>query len=189
VTILEPSAAIAGVVVARPEVHGDERGRFVETYRAAWFPEVGPMVQSNHAERRHGTLVGLHYHLHQHDYWYVVRGHARAVCHDLRIGSPTEGATLVIDLGEPAGGAHNHLGLLIPPGVAHGIAALTDVSLTYLVDATYDPTDELGLAWDDPAVDADWGLEEPILSTRDQRNPARADLPLHLRPHLARVAL
>jgi dTDP-4-dehydrorhamnose 3,5-epimerase len=188
VTVLEPSTAIAGMVVARPDVHGDDRGRFVETYRAEWFPEVGTMVQGNHAERRRGTLVGLHYHRRQSDYWYVVRGHARAVCHDLRIGSPTEGATVVIDLGEIAGGDHNHLGLLIPPGVAHGIAALTDVSLTYLVDATYDPADELGLAWDDPAVDADWGLERPILSARDQRNPARTDLPQDLRPHFARVA-
>ena len=92
------------------------------------------------------------------------------------------GATDVIDLGEIAGGDHNHLGLLIPPGVAHGIAALTDVSLTYLVDATYDPEDELGLAWDDPAVGADWGIDDPILSARDRANPASADLPAHQRP-------
>jgi len=88
----------------------------------------------------------------------------------------------VIELGEIAGADHNHLGLLIPPGVAHGIAAITDVSLTYLVDATYDPADELGLAWDDPAVGADWGLDAPILSERDRTNPASADLPDHLRP-------
>lgn len=184
-TVLEPSPAIHGMVIARPDAHGDERGRFVETYRSEWFPSTGPMVQGNHAERRERTLVGLHYHLHQSDYWYVVRGHARAVFHDLRSGSPTEGATAVIDLGEIAGGDHNHLGLLIPPGVAHGIAALTDVSLTYLVDATYDPADELGLAWDDPDVGADWGIDRPILSERDQANPARADLPAHLKPRFA----
>ncbi|WP_421120480.1 dTDP-glucose 4,6-dehydratase [Aquihabitans daechungensis] len=142
-TVLEPSPDIAGMVIARPDAHTDERGRFVETYRVEWFPGTRPMVQGNHAERSRRTLVGLHYHLRQTDYWYVVRGHARAVFHDLRAGSPTEGATASIDLGEIAGADHNHLGLLIPPGVAHGIAALTDVSLTYLVDATYDPADEL----------------------------------------------
>lgn len=179
---LEPCPAIAGVVVAHPTIHRDDRGRFVETYRAEWFPEQPPMVQGNHAERQAGTVVGLHYHLHQADYWYVVRGHARAVVHDLRVGSPTEGATATIDLGEVDGADHNHRGVLIPPGVAHGIAAITDISLTYLVDATYDPHDELGVAWDDPEVAADWGVAEPILSDRDQRNPARAALPADLRP-------
>jgi dTDP-4-dehydrorhamnose 3,5-epimerase len=66
--------------------------------------------------------------------------------------------------------------------VAHGFAALTDVDLLYLVDRTYDPDDELGLRWDDPAVRADWGLDEPILSARDRANPWLADLPLADRP-------
>jgi len=182
VTVLEPLAAIVGVVVAHPDLHGDDRGRFVETYRAEWFPDTAPMVQGNHAERRAGTLVGLHFHRHQTDYWYVVRGHARAVVHDLRAGSPTEGATAAIDLGEIASAGHNHLGLLIPPGVAHGFAALTDLSITYLVDATYNPADELGLAWDDPDVGADWGLADPVLSARDQGNPLRTALPAHQVP-------
>jgi dTDP-4-dehydrorhamnose 3,5-epimerase len=173
---LEPSSDIDGVVLARPVVHRDGRGRFVETYRAEWFPGQGPMVQGNHAERQAGSVVGLHFHRHQADYWYVVRGHARAVLHDLRTGSPTEGATAAFDLGEVAGGDHNHLGLLIPPGVAHGIAALTDISLTYLVDATYDPADELGVAWDDPAVAADWHVAAPVLSDRDRGLPSRAAL-------------
>lgn len=181
-TDLEPLEAIDGVVIARPDQHGDERGRFVETYRAEWFPDTSPMVQGNHAERRAGTLVGLHFHRHQTDYWYVVKGHARAVVHDLRAGSPTEGATAAIDLGEIAGGDHNHLGLLIPPGVAHGFAALTDVSITYLVDHTYDPADELGLAWNDPEVAADWGIAQPVLSARDEANPLRSALPAHQIP-------
>ena len=67
--------------------------------------------------------------------------------------------------------------MYIPPGVAHGFAALTDILLTYLVDNYYDPSDELGLAWDDPAVGADWGIADPILSVRDQSNPRRGDIP------------
>jgi dTDP-4-dehydrorhamnose 3,5-epimerase len=66
--------------------------------------------------------------------------------------------------------------VFIPPGVAHGFASLTDMTITYLVDSYYNPEDELGVAWDDPAVQADWGLAEPILSNRDQKNPRRDDL-------------
>ena len=63
--------------------------------------------------------------------------------------------------------------MFIPPGVAHGFASLTDMAITYLVDSYYNPADELGVAWDDPAVDADWGVTDPILSERDQANPRR----------------
>ena len=69
--------------------------------------------------------------------------------------------------------------------MAHGFAALTDILLTYLVDNYYDPEDELGLAWDDPAVGADWGVTDPILSGRDQSNPRRSDIPDDIRPRLA----
>jgi dTDP-4-dehydrorhamnose 3,5-epimerase len=93
------------------------------------------------------------------------------VLHDLRTGGPTDGATEVIDLS-----GENHLGLYIPPGVAHGFAALTDVVMTYLVDSYYNPADELGIAWNDPAVGADWGVTDPILSARDAANPLRKDL-------------
>ena len=69
--------------------------------------------------------------------------------------------------------------------MAHGFAALTDILLTYLVDNYYDPADELGLAWDDPTVGADWGVSDPILSARDQSNPRRGDIPAEIRPRLA----
>ena len=64
--------------------------------------------------------------------------------------------------------------MFIPPGVAHGFAALTDMTITYLVDGYYNPADELGVAWDDPDVAADWGVTDPILSGRDQAEPAAA---------------
>lgn len=177
---LIPSSVIDDVVVVRPDVHGDQRGRFVETYRRSWFPTGREMVQGNRSEKQAGALVGLHYHRHQADYWYLLRGKARVVLHDLRVGSKTEGATEVIELDENV-----DQGVYIPPGVAHGFAALTDILLTYLVDNYYDPEDELGLAWDDPAVDADWGVSDPILSARDQGNPGRNDIPDDLRPRLA----
>lgn len=170
------SERIDGVVVVRPDVHGDERGRFIETYRRAWFPVGREMVQGNRADRQEGSLVGLHYHLHQADYWYVTRGRAQVVLHDLRLGSPTDGATESYVLGD------DEQGLFIPPGVAHGFLALTDLTLTYLVDGYYNPNDELGVAWDDKEIAAEWGIETPVLSTRDLGNPSRADIPDWRRP-------
>jgi dTDP-4-dehydrorhamnose 3,5-epimerase len=143
------------------------------------------MIQANRADRQAGSLVGLHYHLHQADYWYVPFGRARVVLHDLREGSPTDGATLSFDLGRDEQGTHDHRGVFIPPGVAHGFAALTDMTITYLVDGYYNPADELGVAWDDPEIGADWGVDDPVLSERDRKNPNRADIPPDRRPHAA----
>jgi dTDP-4-dehydrorhamnose 3,5-epimerase len=177
VPTLTRSNVVADVVVVEPDVHGDERGRFVETYRRSWFDLGREMIQGNRSEKQAGAVVGLHYHLHQADYWYVLRGTARVVLHDLRAGSPTEGATLVTDLD-----GEKDRGLFIPPGVAHGFASLTDVLLWYLVDGYYNAADELGVAWDDPDIGADWGVEDPVLSARDRSNPARKDIEPSLLP-------
>ncbi len=172
------SDLVAGVYLVEPTVHGDQRGLFVETYRREWIPGAREMIQANRSNKQQGAVVGLHYHLHQSDYWYVPAGTIRAVVHDLREGGPTDGATDVIELS-----GENHVGLYIPPGVAHGFAALTDAVLTYLVDGYYNQADELGVAWDDPAIGADWGVTDPIMSERDRTNPARDDLPAGRRPY------
>ncbi len=176
-----PLAEVAGVVVVDPARFTDERGVFLESYRAEWIPGGGEMVQANRADRSAGTVVGLHFHRHQADHWYVPAGRARVVLHDLRIGSPTEGATWATDIGGEPGAPpadFDHRAVYIPPGVAHGFAALSDVTITYLVDRYYDPADELGVAWDDPDVGADWGVEHPVLSERDRLNPGRSALDL-----------
>ena len=169
--------AIQDVELIEPQAFGDDRGRFVETYRREWLPKGREMIQGNRSEKVAGSLVGLHYHLHQADYWYVLRGTARVVLADLRVGSPTEMATMEIDL-------HGDVerGLFIPPGVAHGFAAHTDLLLWYLVDGYYNPNDELGVAFDDPALGVDWGLSDPVVSERDRENPTVANIPDALRP-------
>ncbi|MEO8698082.1 MAG: dTDP-4-dehydrorhamnose 3,5-epimerase [Acidimicrobiales bacterium] len=179
------AARIAGVFIIEPVVHGDERGMFVETYRRAWIPGAREMIQGNRGDRQQGAVVGLHYHLHQADYWYVPFGRCRVVLHDLREGSPTDGGTEVLDIGRRDDGTHDHRGIFIPPGVAHGFAALSDMTITYLVDGYYNPSDELGVAWDDPAIGADWGLADAILSNRDRANPRRADIEPQWRPHFS----
>ncbi len=172
------SELIAGAWIVEPTIHGDRRGLFIETYRREWFPNGREMLQGNRANRQQGAVVGLHYHLHQADYWYVPFGTARVVLHDLREGGPTDGNTLCLDLS-----GENHVGIFIPPGVAHGFAALTDMVITYLVDGYYNPQDELGVMWNDPAIAGDWGVTDPILSARDEANPLRADLPVGRRPY------
>jgi dTDP-4-dehydrorhamnose 3,5-epimerase len=171
------NTSIEGLFFIHPDVHTDDRGRFVESYRREWIVGGSEMLQSNRSEKIAGSLVGLHYHLHQADYWYVLRGTARVVLHDLRQGSPTQGVTLLTDANE-----HNDRGIYIPPGVAHGFAALTDLLLHYQVDAYYDPADELGLAFDDPVLGADWGVTDPVCSARDRGNPIRSAIPDNLLP-------
>lgn len=166
---------IAGVVVITPEVHSDDRGTFAEMYRREWLPVE--MVQQNHSRKRAGTVVGLHYHLKQYDYWYVASGSARVVLHDLRAGSPTERRTMVIETG-----FSSLKGILIPPGVAHGFSAVTAVEMLYMIDRYHDPSDEFGVAWDDSEIVADrhdWGVSvPPRLSARDRGNPRRSQIVL-----------
>ncbi len=171
------SDEIADVVVVEPAIHADARGRFIESYRRSWFPLGREMVQSNRSDREAGAVVGLHYHLHQADYWFVTKGRAQVILHDLRVGSPTEGVTQMIEIGD-----ENERGLFIPPGIAHGFSSLTQLTLTYLVDGYYNPNDELGVAWDDPEIKADWRISDPVLSGRDRENPTRAAIAEHLRP-------
>lgn len=173
---LKESSLIKNVIHVIPEVHGDDRGRFQETYRREWF-DGKEMVQGSRSDKAAGALVGLHYHLKQSDYWYVVSGRAQIVLHDLRIGSPTEGVTEVFELGDNAS-----QGVYIPPGVGHGFGSLTDMVLTYLVDGYYNPDDEHGVAWDDPTLNFDWGVTDPVVSERDQKNPKKADITPDLLP-------
>jgi dTDP-4-dehydrorhamnose 3,5-epimerase len=165
------SDVIADVWIVDPDGHRDERGRFYETYRRSWFPLGREMIQGNRSDKAAGSVVGMHYHLHQADYWLCTRGTARVVLHDLRQGSPTERATQILELSEA-----NCRGVFIPPGVAHGFSSLTDLTMTYLVDGYYNPDDELGVAWDDPEIAADWGVVDPVVSNRDWNNPRRADI-------------
>ena len=78
------SELISGVWHVEPTVHGDQRGMFIETYRREWFPNGREMLQGNRSNKQQGALVGLHYHLHQADYWYCPVGTIRVVLHDLR---------------------------------------------------------------------------------------------------------
>jgi dTDP-4-dehydrorhamnose 3,5-epimerase len=151
---------IPGATLNFLETHADERGSFAEIMRAAGFPNA--FVQANHSRSRAGVLRGLHYHRHQADLWYVVRGRLQVGLADLRERrSRPATASLVMDSDDPAA-------LYVPPGVAHGFLALTDVDLIYFVTRYFDATDEFGVAWDDPALAIPWENTNPIMSERDR---------------------
>jgi dTDP-4-dehydrorhamnose 3,5-epimerase len=152
--------------------HADDRGSVAEVYRQSWLPAVRPVVQANLSISRPGVLRGLHFHREQSDYWIPVAGTAFVGLFDLRRGSPTAGAKAELRIGD-----EERRALLIPPGVAHGFYAESDLRLLYFVDAYYTGEDEFGLAWNDPEVGIDWPSREPVLSQRDQANPRLQDIP------------
>jgi dTDP-4-dehydrorhamnose 3,5-epimerase len=158
---------IAGAHLFPLTAHEDERGSLTETFRREWVAGGSEVVQANLSRSRPGVLRGLHWHREQSDHWCVLAGVAHVALVDLREGSPTRLARFErrIDAGEP-------VALAIPPGVAHGFFAETEVLLQYLVDAPYTGDDEHGLAWDDPELGLTWPSREPVLSERDRSNPS-----------------
>ena len=163
---------IPGVVVRELQTLPDERGSFAETFRQAWLPEGSPpMIQSNLSRSRAGVLRGMHFHLRQSDWWIVLEGSAFVALHDLRDDPRADrGTTMTVDASEGL------VGIYIPPRVAHGFLALTEVALQYLVDAGFDGSDEFGFAWDDPQAGIGWpAADPPLLSARDLANPPLAE--------------
>jgi dTDP-4-dehydrorhamnose 3,5-epimerase len=171
--VVESSTKIQGVTLVRFQKFADSRGYFYESWRKSWMPDVRDMVQGNCSFSQANVLRGLHYHLKQADFWGVPSGAVRAALYDFRPGSPTKGASLVVEMGR-----ENPVGLYIPRGVAHGFVTLEESFMTYLVDQYYDGADELGIRWDDPSLGIDWGLHEaPIVSDRDAKNPLASAIP------------
>lgn len=154
---------IEGAVLFVLDRHPDERGSFTEVFRESDLG--GGFVQANHSKTRAGVLRGLHFHVRQSDAWYVVAGEAEVGLADLRRGAAGVRTAVV-----PLSGDAPRV-LLIPPGVAHGFAAKTDVDLLYWVDRYYDGSDEHTVAWDEPAVGVAWSVDRPLLSPRDSSAP------------------
>jgi len=170
--LIEPElvpTSIAGAVLVSLPRFPDDRGWFSEAFRQEWLPGDRPMLQGNLSFSRAGVLRGLHFHLRQADYWFVCKGRMLVGLFDLRGGSPTEGERFEVWLDDGEAGPAR--GLYVPPGVAHGFFAATDVLMQYLVDRVYDGGDELGVAWNDAAIGIAWPAADPVLSDRDRGNP------------------
>jgi dTDP-4-dehydrorhamnose 3,5-epimerase len=159
----EENGDIPGLLVGRPEVYEDSRGFFLEIFREDVLGTR--FVQGNHSYSNKGVLRGLHYHRRQADAWYAISGEAQAMLVDLR-SRRDKPAVVSLELS-----SQTPTVVFIPPGIAHGFLAISDVDLIYWVTHMYDASDEFGVAWDDPTIDAPWRNRDPILSERDQSNP------------------
>jgi dTDP-4-dehydrorhamnose 3,5-epimerase len=166
-----------GIVLVEPQVHGDERGFFVETYSKDAWAELGveaEFVQHNHSRSSQGTLRGLHFQTSpgQAKLLRCARGAILDVAVDLRKDSPTYGQWEGHVLDDVT-----HHQLYVPIGFAHGFVVLSDVAdVAYLVSSVYDPATEAGIAWDDPEVGVDWQVAEPLLSGRDKTAPRLSEI-------------
>lgn len=172
--------AIPAVKLVKPQKFGDERGFFSEVFNRRAFQEAGidfDPVQDNHSlSATVGTVRGLHFQgppSAQAKLVRVARGAILDVAVDIRHGSPTFGQHVAVELS-----AANWLQLLVPRGFAHGFCTLEpDTEVLYKVDAYYDPTVDFGIAWDDPELAIDWGVEKAraTLSEKDCKHPNLAD--------------
>ena len=170
-TVKATECAVPGVYLLEPEVHGDERGFFLEFYNARDFAALGVdrhFVQDNHSRSRRGVLRGLHYQLGrpQAKVVRVILGEIFDVAVDVRRGSPTFGRIATERLS-----AANKQMIFVPEGFAHGFYVMSDtVEITYKCSDYYAPEEERGIAWNDPALGIPWplGRDEPILSARDR---------------------
>jgi dTDP-4-dehydrorhamnose 3,5-epimerase len=166
-----------GVVLLEPQVFGDERGFFVETFSRDAWAELGvdaEFVQHNHSRSGKSILRGLHFQTEpgQAKLLRCARGAIFDVAVDLRRDSPTYGQWEGHVLDD-----EKHRQLFVPIGFAHGFVVLSDVAdVSYLVSSLYDPLTEAGIAWDDPDVGVEWGVAEPILSERDKGAPKLSEI-------------
>lgn len=177
-TRIAESRHIADVQFVMPQWFEDNRGRFCESFRKAWFPQrTWEAMQCNRSESAQHVLRGLHYHFRQVDYWQVLDGTIEIGLVDLRPSSPTY---LQSELLQVAGDTGR--GVYIPPGVAHGFYSMTRAVVMYIVDQYYDGRDELGVQWNDPDLGVAWSCASPILSARDRANPRWRDISPPQRP-------
>lgn len=163
------------VRVAPLEPHRDERGAFVELYREEWPTGVSP-IQWNAVHSEAGVLRGVHVHLRHDDYLTLLRGRATIGLRDLRDSSPTVGAAACVELD-----AERPAAISIPHGVAHGFFFHESSTHVYSVSHYWDPADELGCRWDDPALEIPWPQREARVSARDASLPSLDALLAELR--------
>lgn len=165
---------IEGAILHHLIPHGDDRGSVVEIWRASTPSDVVPR-QWNVVQSESGVLRGVHVHRRHGDYLMLAEGAAVIGLHDLRPSSPSAGRSVMVEL--RAGTA----ALEIPPGVAHGFC-FTEASIhVYAVSHYFDPADELGCRYDDPALGFDWPVTDPQTSERDQHLPSLDELIQELR--------
>ena len=169
---------LPGCLIIEPQVFGDARGFFYESFHAQKYKNAGldlSFVQSNVSRSARGVLRGLHYQWPnpQGKLVSVLEGEVYDVAVDIRRGSPTFGRWAAAVLS-----AENHRHFWIPEGFAHGFCVVSDfATFTYQCTALYDPKADAGIRWNDAALGIDWPISAPLLSDKDGRTPLLEDVP------------
>ena len=169
---------IEGLLIIEPTVFGDDRGYFYESYNKKELEEVGfdvEFIQDNQSKSKKGVLRGLHYQKTkpQGKLVRVISGKVIDIALDIRKDSKTFGKWYSIELS-----AENKKQFYVPEGFAHGFVVISDYAeFLYKVTDYYDPSDEAGILYNDPALNIDWGnIEEVILSDKDKVQPLFKDI-------------
>ncbi|MCD6038643.1 MAG: dTDP-4-dehydrorhamnose 3,5-epimerase [Gammaproteobacteria bacterium] len=169
---------LSGVVIIELRAFQDVRGYFFELFQAKRYQQQGletRFVQDNCSRSSKNVLRGLHYQLKhpQGKLIYVTRGQVLDVIVDVRVGSPTFGKAITIELSEK-----NFRQVYIPPGFAHGFYVFSEwADFIYKCTAYYSPQDEYGLRWNDPDLHIAWPIKHPIVSEKDAIHPYLKDIP------------
>jgi dTDP-4-dehydrorhamnose 3,5-epimerase len=165
-------------VIIEPELFGDERGFFLETFQVDRYADLAgitlPFIQDNHSRSSKGVLRGLHFQKTkpQGKLVRVVQGEVYDVAVDVRQGSPTYGQWEAVILSE-----ENKTQFWVPPGFAHGFVVLSEAAdFEYKCTDYYDPSDEVSLLWSDPNLNIPWPIDNPKLSEKDANALLLADL-------------
>jgi dTDP-4-dehydrorhamnose 3,5-epimerase len=169
--------SLAGVALVEPSIFADGRGYFFESYNALRYRDAGiasEFVQDNLSVSCKNVLRGLHLQNpgQQGKLVMVLAGEVLDVAADVRVGSPAFGQSVSVRLDDRA-----HRQLWIPRGFAHGFVVLSEkATFLYKCDAPYRREHEMSIRWNDPDLDIDWGIAEPILSEKDAAAPLLRDL-------------
>lgn len=160
------------LILISPNVFGDERGFFMETYNKDTFTRAGlrmEFVQDNHSKSSAGVLRGLHFQQHPYAQGKLVRatkGSIWDIVVDIRKDSPTYKQVAKVLLDDK-----DKRMLYVPVGFAHGFVSIEDCEVQYKCTNLYHKGSEGGIRWDDPKLNIDWGIENPLVSTKDQDLP------------------
>jgi dTDP-4-dehydrorhamnose 3,5-epimerase len=181
-----PNFDLPEIIMIDPDIHGDERGHFLETYQAHQYAKnriPDSFVQDNLSYSKRGVLRGLHYQLGtpQGKLVWVVDGEVFDVSVDIRQGSPTFGKWVGVTLS-----SKKYSQVFVPPGFAHGFCVISKTAtLLYKCTDYYAPKAERGIQWNDPALGIDWPVTDPILSEKDRtthpplKKIPRGELPVY----------
>ena len=167
-----------GVFIIELDIFNDSRGYFFETFNAKRYKDLGinlDFVQDNISVSKKGTLRGLHYQVPpkaQGKLCHVIKGSVLDAAVDLRFGSPTFGQHFIIELSEK-----NHTQIFIPVGFAHGFAVLSEEAIfQYKCSEFYSKEHERSIRFDDPDLNINWGIENPIVSNKDRNGKFFKDI-------------